>query len=140
MKGHNPFSILLVEDDEAARMILASALALKFPRVAFHVADNGKTGLESFKKHSPEIVITDVNMPVMDGIRMAGEIKSIDASVRLIVLTAFDDKAVLETTTAVGIVIDHYILKPVDYGKLFAAIEQSLAVVAPHRHHSAGER
>lgn len=127
--AHNPFSILLVEDDEAARGILASVLAMKFPRITFHVADNGKSGLECFQKHFPAIVITDVNMPVMDGIRMARGIKNMDEGVKLIVLTAFDDKAILETTAVAGIGIDHYILKPVDYAKLFTAIEQSMAGV-----------
>ena len=142
MKGHHPFSILLVEDDEAAREILTSVLAIKFPRIAFHVADNGKTGLEYFRRHSPAIVITDVNMPVMDGIRMARGIKSIAANVKLIVLTAFSDKTVLETTAVAGIGIDHYILKPVDYVKLFSAIEQCLAGVAPDHARTcpAGER
>jgi YesN/AraC family two-component response regulator len=131
MGERNPFSILLVEDDKSASEILTSVLAIKFPQIVFYFADNGKAGLECFKKHTQAIVITDVNMPGMDGIRMAGEIKSIDAYVKLIVLTAFSDKTILETATAVGVKIDHFILKPVDYRKLFAAIEQCLAEVAP---------
>ncbi|HEY4743015.1 MAG TPA: response regulator [Desulfuromonadaceae bacterium] len=130
MEGDKPLSILLVEDDGAAREILASVLVLKFPQIVFHVADNGKTGLECFDKHASAIVITDVNMPVMDGLRMARGIKSIMADVKMIVLTAFSDKSILETTAADGIGIDHYILKPVDYEKLFAVIEQCLAEVA----------
>jgi len=129
MEERNPFSILLVEDDEAASEILASVFAIKFPHIVFNFANNGKTGLECFKKNSPAVVITDVNMPEMDGICMAAEIKSIDACVKLIVLTAFSDKTILETSTAVGIKIDHYISKPVDYGKLFAVIEQCLPQV-----------
>ena len=132
MEERNPISILLVEDDEAASEILASEFAIKFPQIVFNYADNGKTGLECFKKLSPTIVITDVNMPEMDGIHMAAEIKSIAACVKLIVLTAFSDKTILESSTAVGIKIDHYISKPVDYRKLFAAIEQCLSQVAPN--------
>lgn len=131
MKGHNPRSILLVEDDEIAREILTSVLTIKFPQIVFHVADNGKTGLESFRLYSPTVVITDVNMPVMDGIRMARGIKAIASDVKLVVLTAFSDRSILETAAVAGIGIDHYILKPVDYGKLFAVIEQCLAGVAP---------
>lgn len=127
MEGDNPLSLLLVEDDEAAREILASVLVIKFPRIDFSFADNGKTGLECFKKQSPAIVITDVNMPIMNGILMAGEIKANNGRVKLIMLTAFSDKTILETATAAGIEVDHYIIKPVDYGKLFAAIEQCLA-------------
>jgi YesN/AraC family two-component response regulator len=131
MEGHKPVSILLVEDDEAAREILASVLAIKFPQTAFYFADNGKTGLNCFKKHHPAIVITDVNMPEMDGIQMVGEIKLIDADVKLIVLTAFSDKTILENSMAAKIEIDHRIMKPVDFGKLFKVIKQCLVELGP---------
>lgn len=130
MEGHTSLSILLVEDDVAAREILASVLSLRFPRLTIHVADNGKTGLECFERHTPAVVITDVNMPVMDGLRMARAIKAIMGGIKLVVLTAFSDKTILETSAMAGIGIDHYILKPLDYEKLFAVIEQCLAEVA----------
>jgi len=136
MEGHDPISILLVEDDMAAREILASVLTIKFPQIPIHIADNGKAGLECFNRHFPAIVITDVNMPVMDGIRMARQIKSINAKVKLIVLTAFSDKTILETSAVAGVGIDHYILKPADYEKLFKAIELCLAGVAPNHVHT----
>ena len=138
MEGDKPVSILLVEDDGAAREILASVLAIKFPHTAFYFADNGKTGLKCFKKHHPAIVITDVNMPEMDGIQMVGQIKLIDAGVKLIVLTAFSDKIILENSTAAGIKIDHKIMKPIDFGKLFKVIKQCLVGLTPdHTHHPA---
>jgi two-component system, sensor histidine kinase and response regulator len=120
----DPLAILLVEDDEAARAILASMLALRFPRIALLLAENGATGLESFKKHLPALVITDVNMPVMSGIRLTQEIRQIADAVKVIVLTAFSDKSLLENSGPAG--ISHYLLKPVDYRKLLLAIEQCL--------------
>lgn len=126
MQEPHPFSILLAEDDEDSRELLVSVLALKFPGATLHAANNGKTGLECFRKCSPAIVITDVNMPEMDGIRMAREIRSIDDAVILVVLTAFSDKNILENSAAADIRIDHYILKPVDYEKLFAIVGQYL--------------
>jgi DNA-binding response OmpR family regulator len=130
MNKHNPLAMLVVEDDEGAREILASVLALKFPAFAIHSADNGETGLESFRTYLPAIVITDINMPVMDGISMAGAIKSIDAGVKLIVLTAYSDKVIQKDTTTIE--IDHYIPKPADYSKLFAAVEQCIEGIAPN--------
>jgi len=127
MTGNEPRSILLVEDEESAREILASLLAMKFPQIDVHVADNGRTGLERFKKYSPAIVITDINMPLISGIRMAREIKSIDAGVKLIAISAYSYKSIQEISVAIGIEFDHFVLKPVDNGKLFAAIEQCLA-------------
>jgi YesN/AraC family two-component response regulator len=127
----HPVSILLVEDDQTSRDILVNMLALKLPQVSFLTATNGKSGLESFKEHSPALVITDINMPLMDGISMATEIKALDYSAKIIVLTAFSDKAMLESSRAAGIAIDHYVLKPVDYRKLLETIADCLPGVSP---------
>ncbi len=129
MEGRKQHSILLVEDDETAREILVNVFSIKFPEITFLVADNGKSGLESFQKHSPVMVITDVNMPVMDGICMAREIKAIAPGVKLIILTAISDKHILESSLSVGIEIDHYIMKPVEFDKLFSVVEQCLTTV-----------
>ena len=134
MKLLDPLAVLLVEDDEAAREILASMLALRFPQLTFHLADNGKAGLVSFAEHLPAIVITDVNMPIMSGIRLAEEIKLISDGVKLIVLTAFSDKASVETSGAAGIGISHYLMKPVDYRKLVLVIEQCLGELTAQPH------
>ena len=127
MAGNDPRSILLVEDDESAREILANVLAMRFPQLEVHVAENGTTGLECFKKYSPAVIVTDINMPLMGGIPMAREIKSIDGGVKFVVITAFSGKSIQETSAATGVEFEHFVLKPVDYGKLFAAIEQCLA-------------
>jgi YesN/AraC family two-component response regulator len=130
MKVLNPQAVLFVEDDEDARYILASMLTVRFPQLVFHFAENGSSGLERFKEHLPAIVITDVNMPVMNGIRLAEEINKIAAGVQLIVLTAFSDKSILESASAAGIGIDHYLMKPVDCRKLMQAIQCCQAEIA----------
>ena len=52
--------------------MLCTVIRRKFPDAAIYLAENGRIGVELFKKHTPDIVITDINMPVMDGIEMAG--------------------------------------------------------------------
>ena len=78
--------------------------------------------MDLFKEHAPEIVITDINMPVMDGIEMAAEIKSIKADTRFIVMTAYSDKAYFEKFSEIG--FSEYLLKPIQLSTLFAAIEK----------------
>jgi YesN/AraC family two-component response regulator len=58
-------SILIVEDDDLTREILAAMLGERLPEVPLYMAINGRTGLELFKTHTPNIVITDINMPEM---------------------------------------------------------------------------
>jgi YesN/AraC family two-component response regulator len=131
MKEQKKLSLLLVEDDDITREVLTKVLSLKFSQCELHSADNGSTGLECFKKYLPSIVITDVNMPVLDGIRMAVEMKSIKPDMKLIVISAYSDKTVQGNSAAVKLEIDHYLLKPVEYGRLFAVIEQCLEGLDP---------
>lgn len=123
-------SILLVEDDKDTLGLLAKMYSIKFPDVVLHTANNGRAGLELFNAHTPDIVITDVNMPEMGGIQMAAKIREIKPEAKIIVLTADTGKATLEDAVENDFEINHYILKPVNFGQLFAAIEQCLGEIA----------
>lgn len=129
-------SILIVEDDHGACQILERVLSARYPGTVIHTAGDGRCGLERFVQHRPEIVITDVNMPEMDGIKMAWNIKSIDSSTRVIVLTAFGNKSISEASEGLGVTIDSYLLKPINFEGLFHAIENLRALLPPS--HSAG--
>ncbi len=124
-------TLLLAEDDDEASEITGRMIARKFPEFTIHLAQNGRTGVELFKEHTADIVITDINMPVMDGIQMAGEIKAIKADTKLIMITGYSDKNRLERIREIG--IDYYIRKPVMFEKLFAAIEKCIAQVVLKR-------
>jgi len=123
-------SILLVEDDKASRDVLVTILARKFPAVSLYSAVNGRTGLELFIEHKPDIVITDINMPEMGGAQMAGKIRAIKPDTKFIVLTGNTGKVALEHAEGEGLEVDHYIQKPVDFGMLFGAIEKCLGELA----------
>lgn len=103
-------------------------ISLKFPDAQLHLAENGKVGLELFKEHAPEIIITDVNMPVMDGITMAAEIKAINPRTTIIVVSAYSNTEYLLNSIEIG--INHYILKPIDFNELFNSISKSVAELA----------
>lgn len=111
-------SILYVEDDDAIRENLVIFLSRRFRSV--YTAQNGKDGLELFKEKNPDIVITDIQMPVMDGLRMAEEIKKISRDTPVIISTAFNDVPYL--MKAIELEIDGYIQKPIKYEKLLDAI------------------
>src|SRR5690349_10577852 len=89
-------SILLVEDDKATLTLLTTILAKKFPEVALHIAINGRTGLELFKDHTPNIIVTDINLPELNGVQMVGKMRAIKPHVKIIVLSADTEKAFFE--------------------------------------------
>src|SRR5690349_7528624 len=119
-----PISLLIVEDDKEAVEVLRLTIPLKYPNITIYSAAHGLAGLELFKEHQPHLVITDINMPVMDGIRMAEEISSLKGDIRFIVLTGYSDRQKLERFT--GFNLCDYIVKPLDFGRLFAAIDRCI--------------
>ena len=104
------FSVLYVEDDDEIRDQLANFLRRRVG--ALRIATNGQEGLLAFDAHRPDIVITDILMPVMDGLKMAEKIKAISPPTPIIVTTAFNETNFF--LKAIDIGIDKYVIKPVN--------------------------
>lgn len=121
-RSSDSFTVLFVEDDPIVCLAIGRMMAREFPGVTVYTAENGQIGLELFKEHSPEIVITDINMPVMDGIEMAGKIKAIKPDTRFIVLTGYSENKYFEKFSTIGFY--EYIIKPVELDTLFDVIEK----------------
>jgi len=85
-------------------------------------AENGQEGLELYKQYRPDIVISDIRMPVLDGMEMSKEIKTLDKNSKIILTTAHSDASILINSIEVG--IDKYILKPLDIASLFSSVEK----------------
>lgn len=119
-------SILLVEDDENARDVLITLLKIRFPDCRIHCAGDGRVGLELAEVFHPDIVISDINLPEMDGIRMITAIHELCPHTRFIIVTAHSDKQILETISTMGILVD-IVPKPIDLPLLLAMIEKQTA-------------
>lgn len=117
-------TILYAEDEKSLREITLNILK-GFTKKQF-VAENGLEGLELFKANEEEIdlIITDVNMPQMNGLEMIKAIKEINPNIPIIVATAFSNTEYL--LEAIDIGVDKYILKPIDMKKLLQIMSQSL--------------
>lgn len=120
-------TLLYVEDDVEVRDRICAELGLTYHGMRIYVAGNGLEGLDTYREHRPDIVVTDINMPGMDGVRMAGEIKALDEETLVIAVTAYSDTEYLLRAIDAG--ISRYVLKPVSYEKLFAVIDKSIAIV-----------
>jgi YesN/AraC family two-component response regulator len=116
---------LVVDDCMDACGMLGRIITTKFPDVTVCIAGNGRIGLDRFKEHMPDIVITDINMPEMDGIQMATAIKSVTRVAHFIVLTANSDEELLNEFNEIG--YDDFIIKPIIFNRLFAAIGKCIA-------------
>jgi len=116
--------LLYVEDEADARGMVSKMLAMNYPKLTLLSAENGAVGLELYREHTPEIVVTDINMPVMDGLRMSREIKALTPEALIIAVTAHSDTSYLLNAIEIG--IHHYVLKPINYEELFGVIDKLL--------------
>lgn len=121
-------SILLVEDHEEIWDFLSRRLKRRGHDVV--VAQDGEDGLAKARSLRPEIVLLDMNLPIMDGWTVAQALKSDAATARIpiIALTAHAMTGDREKALQAG--CDDYHPKPVDFSKLLEQIDAALATKA----------
>ncbi len=109
-----PLSVLYVEDDLGIRDNYAKVFGELFFSV--DLAADGQEGLEMYQSNSYDVLITDINMPRMNGIEMLEEVIKINPDQAIIVTSAHDDAHYLLKLIDLG--IEKFLIKPVDFSKL----------------------
>lgn len=122
-------SILYVEDEDVIRQLYVPFIEKLTNNL--HVAENGKKGLALFKKHKPELVISDIRMPKMDGLEMISKIKEIDNESRIIIVTAFSQHEYY--TRAIKLGVNGFLVKPVSKDDLIAVIDEQIKIILTKR-------
>ncbi len=113
--------VLLIDDEEDIRQIVSIVLADLGYRV--RVAENGEAGLKICLAEHPQIVITDIRMPKMDGLQFLEAVKRMDDEVEVIVMTAFGEMDL--AIRALQLDASDFINKPVDKNVLQVALERA---------------
>ena len=103
--------ILIVDDDSTTRKLLGLYLKAKGYEVAY--AENGLQGLEKLGMENPNLVISDLNMPYMDGIEFVKSVRSgpVQSDVPILMVTTEADPEERERAMSVG--VNGYLVKPV---------------------------
>jgi C4-dicarboxylate-specific signal transduction histidine kinase len=113
-------TVLFVEDEDLLRAIYERILDKFISRL--FVASNGKEGLELYHQHNPDLIITDIMMPVMDGLEMVEKIREIDKNIRLVILSAYGEAEYFMDAIKIG--VNSFLLKPVETEKLQSLVEE----------------
>ncbi len=100
--------ILCVEDEINISKLLKEAIGEYF--YSFTLAKDGVEGIEKFQNVKPDIVISDIMMPKMNGLEMSRKIKKLDENIPIIILSAYSEKEKL--LQAIDIGISKYFIKP----------------------------
>ena len=116
------FTLLYVEDDDVIRVELSQLLTSFFSEVL--VAKNGKEGLRTFLENQDDIdlILTDVNMPELNGIEMIKKIRDFDKKIPVIFATAHSDNDFL--AEAIKLRVQEYIVKPIDIRNLLSLMNE----------------
>lgn len=102
-------SILYVEDEPAIQSSIAEYLGNYFGEI--HLASNGHTALELFGIHQPDVLLLDINLPDMDGLTVAEDVRKRNSTSQIIMLTAHTEKEKLLRATELK--LTKYLTKPV---------------------------
>lgn len=125
-------SILYVEDEAITRMTVNKMLQARYTTI--YQAADGREGLELYKLHHPDVVITDTRMPLMDGISMSRAIREMDPDIPIIFITAHEDAAFIEETKKLNVFRN--MIKPIVLRDLFKLLEHVLGFSASCRKHT----
>ena len=118
-------TLLYVEDERSTREEVLMFLQRRVREV--FVAENGSEGFDLYQERRPDVIITDIRMPVMDGLQMSKGIKAIDPEAKIIITSAHNDTPYLLSAIEAG--IDAYVMKPVETEKLEAALNKCAEVI-----------
>ena len=121
--------LLYVEDHEESRILTLEILKTLFKNIV--VASNGKEGLDKFIHHENDkdynkidIIITDINMPIMDGLSMVEKIRKINEDIPVIILSAHSETKYFVRSINIG--VNNFLFKPMDVNKLISILKNTL--------------
>ena len=119
----NPYKIMLVDDEEEVR----TSIVRKgdWQDAGFEVigdAENGKEALEKIEQNEPDVVLTDIRMPYMDGLEMAENIRQRYPSIKIVIFSGFDEFEYAKKAIKLNVI--EYILKPVNVEELTAILKK----------------
>ena len=118
-------SILYVEDEDSIRERLSRFLNRRTQKL--YLAANGREGLEKYLELRPDMVITDIRMPLMDGLTMAEKIREHDRDIPIIITTGHNDEEFFLRSIDIG--IDKYIKKPINFKEFIQVLTRTAKLV-----------
>lgn len=116
--------ILIAEDEEYNQMVLQGMIEILYPNVTMETVSNGLEALEKVQKGSFDLVLSDVDMPVMNGYALVSEVKKLGFKVPIICVTAFAISGDREKLLMHG--FERYVSKPIDMNDLKSVLDPYL--------------
>jgi CheY-like chemotaxis protein len=121
--------ILLIEDDDSQRVLLRHVVGKKVNAEIFE-AKNGIEGLRLIDIHSPDLIILDIWMPIMNGLEMLDKLRQdeVHKAIPVLIITALKDKETIQSAVAKG--VSGYILKPFSPEQVYTVLSKFIPIAA----------
>lgn len=116
--------VLIAEDEEYNQMVIQAMIEMLYPEVGVVMVSNGLEALEKLKAESFDLVLSDVDMPVMNGYELVSEVKKTGIATPLLCVTAFAISGDREKLLMHG--FERYISKPIDMDELKSVLDDYL--------------
>ena len=123
-------TLLCVEDNETTQLIYTYIFQDIVKEIIF--ANNGKDGLEKFALYDIDIVLSDYNMPLLNGIEMIKHIREIDAKVPIVLVTAIQEVDVIIEALQLG--VTNFLKKPIVASEMVHAVENAAKIAIADRY------
>lgn len=121
----NQLNVMIVEDDELLRDGLEVVINGEADMAVAGTAGNGLEALAAISRNRPDIVLIDLQMPVMDGIACIREIRKTDKDLPILILTTFNEEQYILQALAYG--ANGYVLKGLEFAKLVQTVRDAAA-------------
>src|SRR4051812_20834406 len=132
MTENDAITLVVVDDQATVREALAVMLDLADDVTVVATATNGAQAVEAAERHRPDVLLMDLNMPVMGGVEATGRIHRADPDATILVLTTFDDDESILAALQAG--ASGYLTKDADRDTILHAVRtaaQGQTVLAP---------
>jgi CheY-like chemotaxis protein len=116
--------ILIAEDEEYNQMVVQAMIEILYPEVSMDIVSNGVEALEKLQQGGYDLLLSDVDMPLMNGYDLVSEIKKLSIELPMVCVTAFAISGDKEKLLMHG--FDRYISKPIDMDEMKAVLDPYL--------------
>lgn len=122
------YKILLVDDEPLILESLKKTIGWESLNTqVVGTACNGQQALRFIQTNAPDIVLSDIRMPVMDGLELAKAAKEIRPEIRIVLISGYDDFAYAQQALRIG--VEDYVLKPIKNQTVEEAIRQIVSAI-----------
>ena len=115
-------TVLIVEDQQLLRAWLSRLLA----EDGYHIleAGNAEKGVSQYTEHQPDVVLLDIGLPKKNGLEVLREIRELDPTARVVMLTAWSEESILRQAVELGAL--DYVIKPFRKQRVLLALQRAL--------------